>query len=50
MTASIVFGIASDERTVYVPYLSGPLVALGAEDGVERWRTGSDISGSAGSR
>ena len=45
MSASIVFGIASDERTVYVPYLSGPLVALGAEDGVERWRTGADTFG-----
>jgi outer membrane protein assembly factor BamB len=45
MTASIVFGIASDERTIYVPYLSGPLVALGAEDGVERWRTSSDTVG-----
>jgi len=45
LSASIVFGIASDERTVYVPYLSGPLVALGAENGAERWRTGADTSG-----
>ncbi len=45
MSASIVFGIASDERTVYVPYLSGPLVALRAEDGVERWRTGAEAFG-----
>ena len=44
ITASIVFGIATDEHTVYVPYLSGPLVALGVEDGVERWRTGPDTS------
>ena len=45
MAASTVFGIAGDEHTVYVPYLSGPLVALGAEDGVERWRTGPDTFG-----
>lgn len=45
ITASIVFGIASDERTIYVPYLSGPLVALAADDGAERWRTGADTFG-----
>ena len=45
MTASIVFGMASDGHTVYVPYLSGRLIALGAEDGSERWRTDSDTFG-----
>jgi outer membrane protein assembly factor BamB len=45
MNASIVFGIATDGRTVYVPYLSGRLIALDAEDGLERWRTSADAYG-----
>lgn len=45
MSASIAFGMATDGRTVYVPYLSGCLVALDAEDGVERWRTREDTVG-----
>jgi outer membrane protein assembly factor BamB len=45
MAASIVFGMTSDGHTIYVPHLSGRLVALRAADGVERWRTGSDTFG-----
>lgn len=45
MTASIAFGIAADDHTIYVPYLSGPLVALSIADGVERWRTSVDWFG-----
>jgi outer membrane protein assembly factor BamB len=37
--ASVSAGIAADATAVYVPYLSGQLVALGAADGAERWRT-----------
>jgi hypothetical protein len=36
----VAFGLAADEDTVYVPYLSGDLVAMGAESGAERWRAG----------
>jgi outer membrane protein assembly factor BamB len=42
--ASVVFGIATDGRTVYVPYLSGRLVALDVVDGAERWRTSDPSS------
>jgi outer membrane protein assembly factor BamB len=45
VTASIVFGIAADAHTVYVPYLAGPLIALDAGRGIERWRTDPDASG-----
>lgn len=33
--------LAGDEQTVYVPYLSGVLVALNAADGSERWTRGN---------
>jgi outer membrane protein assembly factor BamB len=39
LSASIVFGIAVDERTAYLPYLSDQLVAVSVLDGSERWRT-----------
>ena len=45
MTASIVFGIAADAQSVYVPYLAGRLIALDAGRGEERWRTESDTVG-----
>jgi outer membrane protein assembly factor BamB len=45
MAASIVFGIAADDRAVYVPYLAGRLIALEADTGDERWRTSPDASG-----
>lgn len=38
--ASTAFGIAADAELVYVPHLSGDLVAIGAADGLERWRLG----------
>lgn len=37
--ASIAFGLASDDKVVYVPYLSGHLVALRVADGATRWQT-----------
>jgi outer membrane protein assembly factor BamB len=37
---SVAFNISSDDRSVYVPYLGGRLIALDAVTGVERWRTG----------
>jgi outer membrane protein assembly factor BamB len=45
LSASVMFGLATDERAVYVPYLSGDLVALDADDGDPRWRTTPDASG-----
>jgi outer membrane protein assembly factor BamB len=36
---SIAFNISSDERSVYVPYLGGSLIALNVLTGSERWRT-----------
>jgi outer membrane protein assembly factor BamB len=36
---SIAFNISSDERSVYVPYLGGSLIALNVLNGTERWRT-----------
>jgi outer membrane protein assembly factor BamB len=38
MEASTAFGIGADADLVYVPHLSGDLVALDARDGTERWR------------
>jgi outer membrane protein assembly factor BamB len=38
--ASTAFGIVADSELVYVPHLSGDLVAIGARDGLERWRLG----------
>lgn len=43
--ASVAFGLAADEAAVYVPFLSGRLVALDARDGSERWRIGSASAG-----
>jgi outer membrane protein assembly factor BamB len=43
--ASVAFGLAADEAQVYVPYLSGHLVALSIRDGAERWRTGGSRDG-----
>lgn len=37
---SIAFRIESDDRAVYVPYLSGRLVAVSLATGRELWRTG----------
>lgn len=42
---SIAFRMASDDRTVFVPYVDGCLVALDAEDGRERWRTSDAFTG-----
>jgi outer membrane protein assembly factor BamB len=36
---SVSFGLASDDRSVYVPYASGRHVALDQFTGAERWRT-----------
>lgn len=36
---SVAFGISSDDRLVYVPYLGGRLIALDIATGAERWRT-----------
>ncbi len=44
--ASTAFGIAADADLVYVPHLSGDLVAFDARDGQERWR----LPGSLGLR
>jgi outer membrane protein assembly factor BamB len=38
-SGSVSLGIASDARSVYVPYASGRHVALNAANGGERWRT-----------
>jgi outer membrane protein assembly factor BamB len=38
--ASTAFGIGAADDLVYVPHLSGDLVALDARDGRERWRLG----------
>ena len=45
VTASIVFGFATDSRRVYVPYLAGQLVALDIGSGAELWRTDPALSG-----
>lgn len=37
---SIGFRIVADAQLVYVPYLSGQLVAIDANTGIERWRAG----------
>jgi outer membrane protein assembly factor BamB len=37
--ASVASGIASDDDAVYVPFLSGDLVALAVDHGGERWRS-----------
>jgi len=43
--ASVAFGLVSDRHRVYVPYLSGHLVALDADTGAERWRTTGGAKG-----
>jgi outer membrane protein assembly factor BamB len=43
--ASVAFGLTADNTLVYVPYLSGQLVALSIRDGTERWRTGGSRDG-----
>jgi outer membrane protein assembly factor BamB len=43
--ASVAFGLAADDTLVYVPYLSGQIVALSIRDGTERWRTGGSDDG-----
>jgi outer membrane protein assembly factor BamB len=43
--ASVAFGLSADDRAIYVPYLSGHLVALDAADGRERWRAGGPAAG-----
>lgn len=35
---AVMFNIASENETVYVPYITGQLVALRLFDGTERWR------------
>ena len=37
--------MSGGERTIFVPYLSGTLVALDSRDGHERWRTPDDVRG-----
>jgi hypothetical protein len=36
----VAFGLAADQKSAFVPYMSGELVALDARSGVERWRAG----------
>ena len=43
--ASVAFGMAVDDETVYVPYLSGHLVGLDVRTGDERWRLGGAAQG-----
>ncbi|MEO8070917.1 MAG: PQQ-binding-like beta-propeller repeat protein, partial [Acidobacteriota bacterium] len=43
--ASVAFGLAADAQSVYVPFLSGDLVALNSLDGRERWRVGGSADG-----
>jgi outer membrane protein assembly factor BamB len=38
--ASVAFGLTTDRESVFVPYLSGHLIALALVDGSERWRVG----------
>jgi outer membrane protein assembly factor BamB len=38
--ASVAFGMTARDDVVYVPYVSGRVVALDARDGRERWRIG----------
>ena len=45
MNGSIAFSLGADERSVYVPYVGGRLVALNVADGTERWRTGNFKAG-----
>lgn len=42
---SIAFRMTSDDRTVYVPYVDGCLVALDSATGHERWRTSDRFTG-----
>jgi len=45
LPSSVAFGLAADERAVYVPYLSGHLLALRIRDGTELWRAGGPAAG-----
>lgn len=42
---SVTFKIRSDDETVFVPYFSGTLVAVGTVDGVEQWRIDDEQAG-----
>lgn len=42
---SVGMGLTGDERTVYVPFFSGEIVALDLDTGRESWRTPDDVSG-----
>lgn len=42
---SVSFGLASDRRSVYVPFASGRQVALAISTGHERWRTADSADG-----
>jgi len=43
--ASVAFGLSTDAESVFVPYLSGHLLALSLADGTERWRIGGRSAG-----
>ena len=43
--ASVAFALAAGPHEVFVPYVSGALVALAMRDGVERWRMGGADAG-----
>ena len=45
--SSVAFALTSDDQSVYVPYLTGQLVALDIDDGAERWRVGDGVRGFA---
>jgi hypothetical protein len=38
---SVAFGIHSDQQSIYVPYASGKVIAVGIAAGAELWRAGS---------
>jgi outer membrane protein assembly factor BamB len=40
---AVLFNITSDDETVYVPYITGRLVAIALADGTPRWRIGNDF-------
>jgi outer membrane protein assembly factor BamB len=45
LPASVAFGLTADDESVFVPFLSGHLVALALMDGSERWRIGGPSAG-----
>jgi outer membrane protein assembly factor BamB len=43
--ASVAFSLVADNGLVYVPFVSGQVIALDARDGRERWRLGGPAEG-----